>query len=187
MSAVAGRRGASTSRSPLIVAVSGLVGVVSLAGVAVVTANPSGRGTDLTRSSELSSYVAAIHTPLAQGGQVVVEEMRPALADVAAGRLSPSQLAARAQSWVTALSSVKRSFDAIQAPLELSHARGFFDRSLNLYIAVAEEVEIGTAPAVASAISTGEKADAMFDQGAAITQAALRAAGLAPSRTLPNP
>jgi hypothetical protein len=142
----------------------------------------------------LTAYTQALRAPTSQGGQVVQEQMKPSIGEFEQGQVDPGTFVSRARGWQLAMQRVKDQIDKIPVPPFIAAAGGYFDQSMDAYIAAARLFEqAATVPeaqrqaAIAKAITQAQAADHLFDQAAVVVQRALAAAGLPPDDALPNP
>jgi len=154
----------------------------------------SARATPSASAAALTAFTTALRAPTAQGGQVVQQEMKPSIGEFGSGQLDGPTLVNRARSWKIAFARVRDRVDAIPVPSGLQPARQLFDTAIAGYAHVADLLLQAGASApdsraglLAAAVAAGRHADAVYDQAAALVQAALRAAGLAPDHNLPDP
>lgn len=169
------------------------------AGLIVVVAVGHSGGDDTSSTQHpdakaLTAYTQALRAPTSDGGQVVEQQMKPSISQFQQGQVDGGTFASEARGWALAMQRVKDRIDAIPVPPFIAAAKGWFDQSMDGYIRAAQLFAVaGTAPqsqrdaAIQTAITQAETADHLYDQGAAVVQRALAAAGLPADDALPNP
>lgn len=183
------RARASRPSSMALVAVP--AALVLLIVVGVLASQKASHGGGAQRA--LEQYEAAIAPAVEQAGKAIVAGIRPDLADFEAGRIS-------AQVWQENLRVHRATFERARAtiararaPDEIDDAPAWFDESMQLYVEATRVLERagtmdgqGRVELLEAGATIGERADGLFDRGAARIQAARQAHGLPPSARLPT-
>jgi len=153
-----------------------------------------GSPTPAPGSQVLTTYTSALRAPTSEGGQVIVQLLKPSIDEFDQGQVDAATFLDRAKGWVLSLQKVRQEIDAIPVPPVIASAGPLFDAAMDAYIHCAQVLEnAATAPAAqrSAALEAGRQAgrdaDAAFDRAAAVVQRALRAAGLPPDQNLPDP
>jgi hypothetical protein len=171
--ATVGRRRAGIVRRPALVAIA--LGVVI--GLALLrTGDPRSSAADRPASGPgVASYLAALDRLGADGGQVVVDGMRPGLADIAQQRLPDDVLARMADGWVASMRGVQHDVRALEVPAALAPAAVRFERALSVYVRLAETLRAAVAAdgdardaLVDDAVALGHEADRLYDEALAM-------------------
>ena len=147
-----------------------------------LTSGGSGRSAD---QRAVAAYVAAIHPWIEEGGSVVAEGVKPRLADLDFGAVTPSEFRAEAVGWKAELERVRTGLDRVSAPAILRPAALLYDRALlryeaavDAFVAASYAPPSGIKAAVTAAVPTANRADAIYDRADAIVRAAQRRFGL---------
>jgi hypothetical protein len=145
-------------------------------------------------TAELSAYQAGVLPPLREGGQVVEQELKPAVADLAAGKVSGPAFAAQTTGWLGRLAEVRRQVAGVVPPPDLRPAADGFDRALARYAdtvrafgAAASASKAGREAALANAYEVALDADHLYDTASAVIQQWRRRLGLGTTPDFPNP
>ena len=172
----------------------GLIVIVALSAAGGGGSQAGGSPTPAPGSQVLTAYTAAIRAPTSEGGQIIVQLLKPSINEFDQGQVDAATFLARAKGWVLSLQKVKKEIDAIPVPPAIASAGPLFDAAMDAYIHCAQVLEnAATVPpaqrsaALEAGRQAGRDADAAFDRAAAVVQRALRAAGLAPDQNLPDP
>jgi hypothetical protein len=177
-----------------------LVVIAVAAGLVVMAAlGASGGGggnaspTPAADAKSLTDYVNALRAPTSEGGQVVVQLLKPSIDEFQQGQVDPATFTARAKGWILSLQKVKQEIDAIHVPPAIASAGPMFDQAMDAYIRCAQVLEqAATVPAAQRTAAldkgrqAGRDADDIYNRAAAIVQRALRNAGLQPDSALPD-
>ena len=144
-------------------------------------------------SAALKTYIDALRAPTSEGGQVIVQLLKPSINEFEQGQVDDATFTARARGWILSLQKVKRELDAIAVPPAASGAGPIFDQAMDAYIHCAQVLEQAASvpesqrsAALDAGRQAGRDADAIYDRAAAIVQRALRNAGLPPDSALPD-
>jgi hypothetical protein len=179
------------SRWPLVVpAAVALPFVIGAIAVAV------GRhGTDPTAERrKVQAYADAIRPILKEGGRVVVEEIRPRLADIELGQVTPEQFRLEAGGWHDAMGRLRVRLRKVPVPSSsgLRQAALLYDLALSQYqaaidgfAAASRKPKAELKAAISAAVPLAERADRTYDRADALLNAALRRVGLPTASTLP--
>jgi hypothetical protein len=188
MTAVAARRPRTVRRS-------GVRAVLPWTAVLLVAAFAGMMGLrdgSQTSASDVDAYVAAITPPARQGGFVIQEGMKPAVAGLGRGENVPVIM--QAVGWVAQLKQVRADFAKAKVSGELRAAAADFDRALALYIDAAERLgSVGMAGGdvrarlLDKAVAVARQADHVYDTASGELQRVRRRHGLPPSSLFPNP
>ena len=135
------------------------------------------------------AYAHEIEPLAKEGGQLVVTEMRPSIADIQSGKVSPEQFRLYAARWRARFVQIRNGFHAVDHSDDLEAIASVYDRSLRLYIeAIDGFVEASRAPidqmntAFQPAIKDAEEADSTYDVASHLLSAEFRRLGLKPLR-----
>lgn len=110
--------------------------------------------------ASLDAFTAEIERLGAQGGQIVVDGMKPGVSDIAERALPDAVLARMASGWVANMREVQRELAAVEAPGALAAVAVRFERALASYVRTAEAL-------LAAAQASGEGRDALIDEAVA--------------------
>lgn len=105
----------------------------------------------------LATFTAEVERLGAEGGQIVVEGMKPGVGDIAQGALPDGVLARMAEGWVASMREVQREFLAVEAPRELAAVAARFEQAVVAYIRTGEAL-------VAAASASGDRREALLDE-----------------------
>ena len=172
--------------------------VCAIAGVAVaiaMTPAPAPAGKPSVSGARLLAYEAAITPTLQAAGSMVEQEIKPSIASLQGGTLAVAQVRERAAGWSARFAQARAALAKVTVPREFAGAAALFDRAFVEYEAAVAPlgalIEGARADAVTAAIdaasAAARKADAVYDQAAAIIQAQRRALGMGPTIDLPDP
>ena len=110
--------------------------------------------------ASLDAFTSEIERLGAQGGQIVVDGMKPGVSDIAERALPDAVLARMASGWAASMREVQRELAAVEAPGALAAVAVRFERALVTYVRTAETL-------VAAAQASGEQRDALIDEAVA--------------------
>jgi hypothetical protein len=174
----------------IAVAASVCVGAVVLVTLQVTQAPAPTTSAD---RQALTAYTAALRGPTSEGGEIVSQEMRPSVTELRNGQVDGTTFAQRARGWQLAFQRIRIRLAGIDTPAPVAAARELFDQALQGYARAASLfIEAGAAQGaqrdalLAQAATAGTAADSLYNRAAAVVQAALRRAGLAPDPDLPD-
>ena len=152
--------------------------VAGLAALAVLRpAGPREVAADDVRTSdaEVASFLAELDRLGAEGGQVVVDGMRPGIADIAQRRLPDDVLVRMADGWVASMRRVQADLIGLTVPPPLADATVRVERALHVYVRLAERLRDAAAAQgderdllVDEAVLLGEEADRLYDEALAL-------------------
>jgi hypothetical protein len=125
--------------------------------------------------SDVAAYLAELDRLGAEGGQVVVDGMRPGLADIAHGRLPDDVLARMADGWLASMRQVQADVRGLAVPTPLAHAAVRVERALHVYVRLAERLRDAAAAhgderdlLIDEAVLLGQEADRLYDEALAM-------------------
>jgi hypothetical protein len=131
-------------------------------------------GSSSSTRDDVRTYVDATRAAGKDGGRIIVEEIKPSLNDLRAGRLAPPEFVERAVGWKRDLETVRLAFAAAHPPTShagLAEAASLFDRAMHQYEdALDSFAAAATAPgpqladALAPGIRLAEAADETYDR-----------------------
>ena len=166
-----------------------VVGAALLIAVAAVAATSGSHAAD--GQSEVQAYADAIRPFQRAGGKVVAEEIKPRLADIEAGSVTPEQFRAEAVRWKQKIEEVRRGFTGVHPPDRLAAAARLYDLAMRQYqdaidafVAAVGHPAPELNAAITAAVPAAERADATYDRADKLVAAALTRAGV-PATTLP--
>lgn len=110
--------------------------------------------------ASLDAFTAEIERLGAQGGQIVVEGMKPGVADIAERALPDAVLVRMASGWLASMREVQDELAAVEAPGALAAVAVRFERALVAYVRTAETL-------VEAAQAAGQHRDALIDEALA--------------------
>lgn len=110
--------------------------------------------------ASLEAFTAEIERLGAEGGQIVVDGMKPGVADIAERALPDAVLARMAAGWVASMREVQRELLAVDAPGDLAAVAVRFERALVMYVRTGETL-------VAAAYASGEHREDLIDEAVA--------------------
>jgi uncharacterized protein YukE len=132
-----------------------------------------------------ATYANAAATLAKDGGRIVVEGIKPRLADLYASKVSVVQFVSEAQRWHQEIEHVRRAFAHLRAPKALRPAARRFDEALHQYERAidafsdaAKQPADRVKSAMTSATPVAQAADALWDQAEALVETTLRRWGL---------
>ena len=180
----------SRSRAPLYATAAVLLGLaIGLTSVALV--GSAQRRDD--RAAYLR-YERALQPALKEGGRIVVQQMRPSIPDLGAGKLDRRTAVERASGWRRAFRQIRVDVVALVPPGFLGDIELRWTRALDAYLSIAdlfEQAAAATGPSrtqtLDRAVAAGTRADTLFDRAASVMQAHRRRLGLGPTGELPDP
>lgn len=147
---------------------------------------------DPARREALLAYARAANALAREGGQVVVEEIKPRLNDLRLGGVSPEQFRLEAARWRGEFERLRRGFRALSTPGALRPAARLYDRALGQYLeAIAAFSSASGSPtdrrsdAIRAAIPRAEQADRTWDAAERAVDRVLRQYGLPTRPTIP--
>lgn len=131
------------------------------------------------------AYESAVRPLGRRGGQVVVEEIRPAVSDLYYRRMMPEQFQRRAVAWKRVMQEVRRGFAEAPAPPRLRRAAQLFDRALagyaraiDAFVAASQKRSDWMRSAIRAAAEIADRADETYDRASALLSGELRRLGL---------
>lgn len=143
------------------------------------------------RREAVLAWERAITQPAKDGGFVIQNGMKPAVADL--GRDMPGQTMFQAVGWVAELERVRGVFAQAVPPPSLRDAAADFDAALRMYREAAETLGAAAISAgdtrrtlLDRAVAKAQEADATYDRASAALQRIRRLLGLGPSPNFPD-
>ena len=123
----------------------------------------------------VATYLAELDRLGAEGGQVVVDGMRPGLADIAKRQLPDAVLANMADGWVASMRGVQADVRALEVPAPLAPAAVRFERAFSVYVRLAATLRAAVAAdgdaraaLIDEAAALGHEADRLYDEALAM-------------------
>jgi hypothetical protein len=171
-----------------------IVAVLAAVSVSAAVIAATGSPKALTRIQE-QRFEAAVVPLVTDAGRVVEEGMKPALHDLTTDHVtSPAFIATEATQWRATLEHDRGSLSDLHLRGRLADARGRLVAALDLYVDAAAQFRSAALASgeqreqlIDGGVATAKRADATYDQGAAIVQAVRRSLGLGPSDSFPDP
>lgn len=122
-------------------------------------------------------YADAITPIVFDGGRVVATGIRPRLAELSLGDVTPEQFEAEADGWRASLGQVRTRLGAVPVPARLREAARLYDLALRQYVeAIDAFVDASAQPpeqvaaAITAAVPVAERADRTYDRADALVQ-----------------
>jgi hypothetical protein len=139
-------------------------------------------------------YERAIMPSLREGGRIVVQQMRPSIPDLSEGKIGRREALERAAGWTGALQRIRADVAVLDPPSFLGDVERRWIGALDAYLQIPSVFERAAAAQGAErtalldrAVTTGNRADELFDRAASVMQSHRRRLGLGPSLDLPDP
>jgi F0F1-type ATP synthase membrane subunit b/b' len=168
------------------------LGAVAVAVAAVVAATSQRSATSPDQRQELRTYQQAIHSLASEVGRVLVEELRPSLADLVDRKMTPTAFQSQAVEWKQVVATARQQARSLAVPPGLKGSADLFDRSMGQYEDAIDAFESASEQpsdkienAIDAAAPLAQKADTTYDQSAALLNQALETAGLPTPTALP--
>jgi hypothetical protein len=184
------RTAKSRLRGPLVYTAA-LILAIAAGATAVFLVGSSNRRAD---RAAILAYERAVLPAIREGGRIVVQEMRPTLGEIADGRITDADLLDRAEAWRRVFERARTDILAATPPKFLTGIEGKWRAAMDAYLetisafeAIAQTPSGGRDAAVSEAADSGDRADDLFDEAAALIQFHRRRLGLRPTGNLPDP
>jgi len=139
-------------------------------------------------------YERAVLPSLRESGRRVQQEMKPALRELAEGRITTATALQRAAAFRAVFARIGAGLAAIDPPSFLGDISRRWTAAVSEYGAIADlfgqaarESGGGRARLLTQAQAAGERADTLFDRAAAVMQYHRRRLGLGRTTSLPDP
>jgi hypothetical protein len=116
---------------------------------------------------DLAAYAAALEPLAEQGGQIVVDGMRPGVADIAQGAYPDGVLIRMASGWLASMREVRGAVTELSVGPEIAAVAARIERAFAAYVSTAETL-------LRAARAHGEERDLLVDVAAARGRAADR-------------
>jgi hypothetical protein len=127
------------------------------------------------RDASVSEYLTDLERLGAQGGQVVVEGMRPGIADIAQQRLPDEVLVRMADGWLASMREVEAEIRDLAVPATLADAAVRIERAMHVYVRLAETLRDAASARgdardllIDDAVLLGQEADRLYDEALAM-------------------
>lgn len=165
-----------------------LLAVGLLAGAAVALLLRGGGATPQEQRADAQAYLETVEPIARDGGQIVQQRFKPAVADVA----DPDQPLPTTEAWPDDMAAVRARWQAITPPPALAEAHRLFLQALDRYVSAAETLHRATEqPAqrtdlAEEAAARGREGDELYDQAATLVQQHLADLGQDPVVWLPQ-
>jgi hypothetical protein len=165
-----------------------------LAAGAAAIAFTGGGGGQADDAKAIEAYEAALLPLVKEWGQIEVQGMRPAIADLSTGEgVPPETVAGEARAWRAGFEALRPKIAALDPPKSVQPAEALFDQSMQHYLDATvafEQAADGPAEARRAGIDKGiaaaKEGARLYNEASLVLQRARRAAGLPTSPDFPN-
>lgn len=162
----------------------------ALASLVVLAFGCASSNEPATSPRQVRVYASAVDVLAKDAGRLVVEEIRPRLDDLRAGRVTPEQFRTEAALWRAKFEAARAAIGRLHPTPALRRANALFDVAFRQYAeAMTAFADASAKPDVGAAlddaIPLATRADHTYDRADTIVQAELRRLGLRTRPTLP--